>query len=1042
MARGVGYLRVVLLGLGAACASLLLWHALAAPADELPTVEPALDANPQVEAPRAAVPFSALDLTGTSLPAAALLAEHGDGTRTYLSYVGPVRVTAAFADHGNDEGYKSLAEALAMVISEDRALPSDSAPWRWIPFGIFGGGLLDPKGACLLMGHETLLPVDVPSRDVDAERRAVRTAARAFLAAAEADPGTSSWVAGALGDALKLLHAEPSDPSAADLDPCFARRVVAQEGWLATVAPRVDAALRDALLRVLRASLELTPTARHSDGGNTVTHIGNAWGAQGLHIDLFGLSLLLTPPPQPMHSRSRMRTLRQCSLLYRLPDHSDPVTNPAVVADCQLAGLLWAGELIAVWTKDDNDFAYDLDRWRDAFPYYRRPAVTHAWPAHIPLRGPDGVFHGLLTPSGLLKPVNEANEEEYERFLEDAARMLDSPAYIDLLQQYFVRYVYDSPDVKCPLMLGSATHSADIHQTARQTLSTCVGGICRGDCDDFAELLQRILRRQGHLAYIAGVRGHVATLWATKHEHVEATEKREAVPAHWRVYVFQSGPSREYRDVELGSALRQAFKVLSPHEPFDDQGVKIMLRFAGGNTRGRYGLPARIFHDQPYAAALIGVQRDWHRSTLFGAERKMVALVEAGDTSIGTYRELAAVYASMGRHAEAARYDRMVLAAQKEPENLLIRRVELIHNLVEAGSVEAMRKEVRHVLDEQLPEIGPTLGLRVLTPALDMAGHILDADPALAWETLRAVLEQHVDAFGGSLAGLLDPSRDPKMWREHKRNKALQRFARDLAWAVRYHLREHGVPEGVPGEPVLRPVDTWLRRHALDHAEDPDDHNVLWALRALRLEAELPGFHARVLAAEPPEAAASSDALEGEAYIASVVRWARASSWYFCTLLIGAAWDGEDQPDLAQLALLEKAMVFADGAGAKLGLQGPQGADRMQRARLYLVLARRDAKGLRGILEALAAEDDRRDIRSAAFVLAGAARHADLAWWKTILATWDACFDSDHHRFRFAWMAKHYNKDALARYAAEHAARRFPEDEALQAEARAFIASD
>ena len=117
-------------------------------------------------------------------------------------------------------------------------------------------------------------------------------------------------------------------------------------------------------------------------------------------------------------------------------------------------------------------------------------------------------MHGIVVADGILRPPSEPSTAEAERFLDDAARMLPDAGSLDLIGQYMVKYVYDSPDPTRPLLIGNRDDSSDIHQTAHQTLATVANGVCRGDCDDLSEIYQDIAARQGKLGYVISLPGH------------------------------------------------------------------------------------------------------------------------------------------------------------------------------------------------------------------------------------------------------------------------------------------------------------------------------------------------------------------------------------------------------------------------------------------------------------------------------------------------------------------------------------------------------
>ena len=71
-------------------------------------------------------------------------------------------------------------------------------------------------------------------------------------------------------------------------------------------------------------------------------------------------------------------------------------------------------------------------------------------PPHVVLTALNGDIVRLYTAHGVLHPPKDGTTQDAERFLAEAAKSLPDPAHLDLIGQYVLSYVYDSPDSRFP----------------------------------------------------------------------------------------------------------------------------------------------------------------------------------------------------------------------------------------------------------------------------------------------------------------------------------------------------------------------------------------------------------------------------------------------------------------------------------------------------------------------------------------------------------------------------------------------------------------
>ena len=331
------------------------------------------------------------------------------------------------------------------------------------------------------------------------------------------------------------------------------------------------------------------------------------------------------------------------ALVVRLPAGSDPLSDAGRWTEAELV----SPGRIARWSAARSRPM--RARWRAAYPL---GTVRRRIRASSPMRcrrtsscsRPTAICWRCSPVTATLHPAASGEQGELaERFYRDAARVLPDAAHLDLIGQHLVVYTYDSPDTRHPDLLGTRQLAGDIHQTARQTLDTQVGGRYRGDCDDLSELYLEIARRQGRNAQMIGLPAHAALAWA---------EPDGA--GGWRTYVLHTGQPRMFAAPSLGESLEQAYRSFGASEVLDFTKLEVLLRFSGENTRQSWYLSQRIFSDPEYARAMIDVQRDWHFQTYQRAIEKMRAMIDAGDVDPANFSELSGLYHYTGRYAEAA----------------------------------------------------------------------------------------------------------------------------------------------------------------------------------------------------------------------------------------------------------------------------------------------------------------------------------------------------------------------------------------------------
>ena len=235
-------------------------------------------------------------------------------------------------------------------------------------------------------------------------------------------------------------------------------------------------------------------------------------------------------------------------------------------------------------------------------------------------------------------PSGEARLKAHDEFVNDVARVLDSPGALGLFFTYFMQYVLDSPVEHVGLLLGSGAFTGEIHQDYHQFLDRSFAGRFLGDCDDLAEFYTVVTRRQNKLSYVLGMPSHATCGWV-EDRGAERGDKR------YELTYLDTGPPRHFLSDSLDDVLRrgEASYDETGTKPFDPQGIQFLFRFAGEPVRTRYRLGTRMFVDAEYGEVLTRVQEMWHFHTYKEGIDTMVEELKVRPVT-SSVLELAALY--------------------------------------------------------------------------------------------------------------------------------------------------------------------------------------------------------------------------------------------------------------------------------------------------------------------------------------------------------------------------------------------------------------
>lgn len=847
---------------------------------------------------------------------------------------------------------------------------------------------------------------------------AARTTLAQWLTAVD-DAGTAEW-----GDRVS---------------PSFARRLLRNQ-WLsdAVADHELLATLTTALADADRLDADL---AYHGDASR-LERVSDAFGRNAWVLATPQRSVFASAPQVPAyHGPSRQSWLEHTLLVVALPAGSDPITAPDQFAAAQSVTLYYRHQPV-VWWSDEGGFGHDDRLWRQLAPAtHERLAddiVADYLPPHLLISDAAGNVQQLITAHGQLRPPANTSAAEGERFLNDAASALPDPAHLDLIGQHLFKYVYDSPDLTRPDLIGTAEVHGDIHQTALETLASTAGGKCRGDCDDLAEVYHELLKRQDRLAHVVSLPGHAALFYAEADPVAVAANLPDP---WWTVYVLHTGPALQFQARNLPEALALAYRHFNPAETADANEVDLLLRFDGENTRSTWRLGWRVFADPVYAETMIDMQGDWHRASYKHAIDKIQRLIDSGDHDSANHRELASLYFATGQPRAGTEAMRQAIAATDQPHSRLNLSGQLAAGLARAGDP-AAADVVRELLAVHLPDLALELDDRAPFVALRVAGQLVNAD---AHDLTKQIIvgaalgaaESQADKL---IAWLSQEEPDPRSVSRGQSGAAMRliRWVSNLSINLADHDALGTSDQG--DRRLLRLTRLWLDEIMFRAVADNDDLITAYASAGRLYDIWLgeDRILKQILATEPPSVA-PIDLDDHRLRVGGIIqmqhdlRWLHLAPGYWSAHL-NLQLDPE-RYDPERTAALVEGFEAAVTACIERGLIANAESSAINRTRIVIAVLTRDRDALIEQLQIVADLDDKRRRDASAAVLARSAATLNADEFAMVLEAWRATVDYQPRYLTFAWGALRADAPERAQQAAAFAAARYPDDPMFAAEA-------
>lgn len=839
------------------------------------------------------------------------------------------------------------------------------------------------------------------------------------------EPGRRSLI-----DVLLRLSKSDGNEQVDEVTPAFARRLV-RGGWLRTLMPEQAAGVT-ALEKAINEAERFRPVTLYEGTGLKLAEVSDAFGRSNRWI--------LTTPSRVAYVQPHEEPLYYWALGEPAPTLAvdlPPGSDPTAVNDQVVGVRLFQGPtLLAAWSKDAG-FQAKTDIWRQAYPGKPHKGVdpnsiTDVMPPHIVLTGLNGDIVRLYTAHGVLHPPKDGTTKEAERFLAEAAKSLPDPAHLDLIGQYILAYVYDSPDSRFPFLVGNRQVKSDIHQTAIQTLATATCGMIRGDCDDLSELYQAIAERQGRTAHVISLPQHAAVAFAEKKED-----------GNWHTYLLQTGPALQFSDPKLQVALEKLYKSFDENDTFDPDGLGLLLRFSGENTRGPWRLSYRIFSEPEYAKTMIDVQRDWHYQTYQRGIAKMKKLIADGDDDNANYRELSGLYSFTGQYDLAVEYHRKAIDLTSDPENRLSLTVELVQHLFDAKQDEPARQATLDILDQQLPKLkkDPVFKDRIAATqaqiGLQLAAALVHGK---AYDlALRALKDTQLDDMAAKITQVGDWLNSPKF------NQRVWDNAPQLLGMRRLFLMYSGIAvevlDGIPQDELTtnpdlqllaRSLQDWLTSIAFHDIDEPEDALSRYSIAGRFYTAMLGEDNLMKLidSVELPKKNERDHAkrIGGLAQLQLDLPYVKLSVPFWSSQLMQLFERERTTLDKKQVAALAQQVKISYDASKALGLEHNLFERNLHLVQVISATIAQDANLLRERLKWVKEKDDKRLRDDTAQWLGDVARFVPLDWYQQVVQIWKDELNYKPKYYWIAWRAALNHAPQHALKVAEFAKNEFKDD--------------
>jgi hypothetical protein len=481
--------------------------------------------------------------------------------------------------------------------------------------------------------------------------------------------------------------------------------------------------------------------------------------------------------------------------------------------------------------------------------------------------------------------------------------------------------------------------------------------------------------------------------------------------------------------------------------PFDANGLPLLLRFSGEQSRSAWRLSYRIFSEPDYCKTMVEVQKDWHFQTYQRGIKTMLGLIAKGDDDNANYRELSGLYSFTGQYDLAAEYHQKAIDRTTDPAGKMYMNVELIGHLLNARREADARKVALEVLDQQIPALKAKLGSALIQVGTQL-GHELIGSPEgiqlkdlalrAAKDTMLADMSEQIDQVA---AWLVSPKFDQRIWDNHPQLTQIRRLQEEFIGLAVAILKEVG-HERLPGDADLRAlaraVQQWLNGVAFHDVEERSEVMYRYATAGSYYEAVFgTELFDRLLDQAPIPTqleAEPAQRLGGAAQLALDLPWIRIAPAYWSMRLRELFSRDHEKLDPQEVARLGGRLAEATAACAKLGLVDPHFESEAHVGAVIVALVGKDAPALHRLLRQVAEKNDKPLRDDTAQWLGDPARFIDLEWYQQVIGIWKQELNYKPKYYWIAWRAALNHAPRHALLVAKVAAAEFKDDPAFTEE--------
>ena len=810
------------------------------------------------------------------------------------------------------------------------------------------------------------------------------------------------------------------------VNPAFARRLVLHD-WLDVVSEE-DASLKMAatqLKAALEAAARLDVAGEWRRGTKRLQNLADAWGSVAWLMKDSKEQLLVMRPAVPMYDSSL--PVNKVWVQMTLAKDVDVLAVDSLKQAAHIS-VYASGKELASWDKDTG-FKADSKVWREF--YKPKPKnqhyVTNYFPPHIVHQLLDGSIYRVLVEKGHVHAPADTSEKSALAFLDEAAAVMHDAAHLDLVGQYLLKYVYDSPETSVPYLVGNRDVNGEIHQTAIETLSTAAGGVCRGDCDDLSELYHAIIQGQDKLGHVVMLPGHAALAFAEKRKSEDGDQ--------WAVIVLQTGPALEFVDKELSVALGKAYKKFGATETFDPNGVNLLLRFSNEKTRGPWRLGWRIFLDKDYAQTMIDIQKDWHYQTYLQAIKKMQKILDGGDKDPANYREISSLYAFTGQWDKFVENHEAAVALTKDPISILEFNRDFINSLFDAGRDKealAVLAETKKLLSDK--ELRTKLGDGIISYGMGLGSICASHNkPAEALQTLDATVSMSILRVGMILNQIIEQGKHKSpAWNTDLQLMMLRRTLRqyvNIALSSLESIPADQRPAQSAGKNIAK---EWVHRIAFADADGPSGmlNNYAVLAKYVLLDKDMGDLIDAIEKADMPTAFKKIDhkSIFSGDDVTQQLPWMKASAPFWTQAILQAVSNRYKPLDSELLKRLDKGLQEAKALVAKHKLDSRGLQIAVIQSEIAVSMVQQDEKRLRDLLREVEKRNDKALRDGVAALMGNMSRHVTLANYQKLIEVWITEVHYKPKIYWIAWRAALSGSPKHALFVAQRAAEIYKDD--------------